>query len=356
VCLIQPIHKFSISFLHRACLFPPVACRLFSLNEADHYRTHCLACASELEQKSSDLPTLTCKNKDCSKRYVIMSRESVAEASCVDPQFELCDEPAEEEFVSDSVLSIGSPGPIDVVSSEGTHRIVDGGASAHESIVLRTRSSTPFFSDSGADKSPLSTTTEGVDDMLRRTFLVQASSSTIKAGLVDQPSASTPEHAVSHDHADANLLHAEEVLDYLRSFAVNEDSPFLPYLHSPTKPLPVVAVRAIIHRAQQLLAEEPRVLTVSEDVRVFSDIHGNFKDLLVWQRLFWPDGVAALEGSVLWLGDYVDRGLNSVEVVLYMLAQKVPTRIASLFAHSLFAAADAGMFFADPPRPRPAHR
>ncbi len=346
-------HKFSASFFHRACLFVPIACRLFSLKEADHYRTHCLACASELEQKRSDVPTLTCKN--CSTRYVIMSRESCAGASCVDPQFELCDEPADDECVSDSVLSIGNPGLIDVMSSEGTHRIVDSGASAHESIVLRTRSSTLFLSDSGADKSPLSPTTEeGVDDMLRRTFLVQASSSSIKAGLVDQPSASTFEHAVSHDHADANLLHAEEVLEYLRSFAVNEDSPFLPYLHSPAKPLPVVAVRAIIHRAQQLLAEEPRVLTVSENVRVFSDIHGNFKDLLVWQRLFWPDGVAALEGSVLWLGDYVDRGLNSVEVLLYMLAQKVPARIVSLLAHPLFAAADH--VFCQPPRPRPVHR
>ena len=196
--------------------------------------------------------------------------------------------------------------------------------------------------------------------MLRRTFLVQASALNIKAGLVEQPSASTPEHAISHDHSNANLLHAEEVLDYVRSFAVKKRFAVSPLFaladQASARVTPVVAVRAVIHRVQQLLAEEPRVLTVFEDVRVFSDVHGNFKDLLVWQRLCWPDGVAALEGSVLWLGDYVDRGLNSVEVDIYMLAQKVPTRIASLLAHSSFASADTSMVFADPPRPRPVHR
>jgi hypothetical protein len=230
-------------------------------------------------------------------------------------------------FDSDVALSIGNPGHIDVESSDGTHRIISGGSSAHESIILRTRSSQNSFTAStpSADESPADVSTaEGLDEALCSKFLVKATSSGIKSGLAVGPAPPTECSAVDV-HSSPDAAHADQVLDYLRSFTVNEDeeSPFLPFLHSPSKPLPIDAIRAIILRAQQLFAEEPRVLAVPEDVRVFSDIHGNFKDLLIWQRLFWPEGAALLQGSVLWLGDYVDRGLNSVEVLLYMLAQKV---------------------------------
>jgi hypothetical protein len=322
----RPIRTFFAS-LH-SCF---VLGRLFSLNAADHCRTHCPLCPNELVQQNSDLPTLTCQS--CNKRYVIVSREAVADLSYVDPQFELKelrDSPYDDEFSGDSVLSIGSPGPIDVQSSEGTHCIVTSGASAHESIVLRTRSSQPFCFENVADNSSLSLASEEfVDEALSHTFLVKASSSSVKAGLAAVSSSSSREASVDSVPADPDTVHVEEVLEYLRSFVVNEDSHVLPYLHSPSKALPLNSVRAIIRRALELFAAEPRVLTVSGNVRIFSDIHGNFKDLLIWQRLFWPDGVASLEGSVLWLGDYVDRGLNSVEVLLYMLAQKVVARPAS---------------------------
>ncbi len=280
-------------------------------------------------QENSETPTLTCK--PCSRRYLVSSRQGPSEAFCADPQFVLCQAPDDSCFFSDEALSIGNPGHIDVESSDGTHRIVSGGSSAHESIILRTRSSRNSFTGSADDDAPADVTTvEGLDEALRGRYLVKATSTCIRAGLAE-PAPPLPETRAGDGHSP-DTAHADEVLDYLRSFTVNEDeeSPFLPFLHSPSKPLPVDAIRALILRAQQLFAEEPRVLAVPEDVRVFSDIHGNFKDLLIWQRLFWPDGAALLQGSVLWLGDYVDRGLNSVEVLLYMLAQKVFVTLASL--------------------------
>lgn len=293
-------------------------------------------------QQHSDVPTLTCQR--CDKRYVIASREAFAVDSSVDPQFELkelCDSSDNDEFSSDAVLSIGSPGPIDVLSSEGTHSIVSSSAAAFEGVVLRTRSSQPFctIANSSANSSLLCLASEqGIDEELRRTFLVKATSLSVKAGLAAEASASTLQASDVITPSDPDVAYAEQVLEYLRSFVADDDSPAHPFLHSPSKPLPTDAVRAIIKRAEQLFADEPRVLTVSENVRVFSDIHGNFKDLLVWQRLFWPDGVASLEGSVLWLGDYVDRGLNSVEVLLYMLAQKVSARLVSSWSFSFVAA------------------
>jgi hypothetical protein len=297
--------------------------RLFSLNAADHYRTHCPLCDIELAQLSSDMPTLTCKQ--CSRRYLVTARgsSSAAQDLCADPQFELCAAPDDGFFEDDSALSIGNPGPIDVEGGDGVHRTFSGGTSAHESIILRTRSSVPFCAGEALPAA------DAIDDALTSKFLLKATSSGIKAGLAAQPAAPPPDAAACAAETDPDVSHAEEVLQYLRSFATNEDSDFIPFLHSPSKPMPVDSVRAIIRRAQELFAQEPRVLLVPDEVRVFSDIHGNFKDLLIWQRLFWPDGAAALQGSVLWLGDYVDRGLNSVEVLLYMLAQKVFIRPCS---------------------------
>ena len=156
MCFIQPIHKYSISFLHRARLFPSVACRFFFTERGGslpHALPRLRIRARAKEQQCAHVDVQE-QGLVSPKRRVFMSLESVAEAFCVDPQFEICDKLAEEKFVGDSVPSIGSPGPIDVVSSEGTHHLVDGGASAHESIVLRTRSSGCAYPDSGADKSP----------------------------------------------------------------------------------------------------------------------------------------------------------------------------------------------------------
>jgi hypothetical protein len=233
-------------------------------------------------------------------------------------------------FEDDSALSIGNPGPIDVMDSDGVHRTISCGTSAHESIILRTRSSRIFSSDSADAALPDAITEEDIDHALMSKFLLKASSSCIKAGLAAQPTSPLPAAAACAAEADGDTMHAEEVLQYLRSFETNEFSDVRPFLHSPSKPMPIDSIRAIIRRAQDLFAQEPRVLHVSGEVRVLSDIHGNFRDLLIWQRLFWPDGAASLQGSVLWLGDYVDRGLNSVEVLLYMLAQKVVISPSSL--------------------------
>jgi hypothetical protein len=260
----------------------------------------------------------------------------------------------EDSSVSDdSCLSIGGPGFIDVENSNGVHRIVSGGASAHEGIILRTKSSRTVPSDCAVDASSVSAVNEQhIDDVLRVKFLVKSTSSRIMAGAFEASDASTSK-VFSGDapvdpsisHSDPYIAHADEILAYLRAFTANEGSPHTPFLHSPSKPLPIAAIRAVVRRAQDIFTREPRVLVVPDDARVFSDIHGNFKDLLIWHRLFWPDGVAALQGSVVWLGDYVDRGLNSVEVLLYMLAQKVASSFNLTIVPSLLATVLAGALF-----------
>lgn len=52
-------------------------------------------------------------------------------------------------------------------------------------------------------------------------------------------------------------------------------------------------------------------------------MHGNLSDLEFFATHVWPLGVALTAGSFLFLGDYVDRGLCSFEVLVYLVAQKV---------------------------------
>lgn len=54
-----------------------------------------------------------------------------------------------------------------------------------------------------------------------------------------------------------------------------------------------------------------------------ADIHGNYEDLLYLGQRMWPCGVKNTPGQFLFLGDYVDRGPNSPEVVAFLLAHKL---------------------------------
>ena len=79
--------------------------------------------------------------------------------------------------------------------------------------------------------------------------------------------------------------------------------------------------------AQEVLEAEPTLLELSAPVKIFGDIHGQFADLM---RLFDQFGAPSRDqgGDInildyLFLGDYVDRGKHSLEVICLLLALKV---------------------------------
>lgn len=84
-------------------------------------------------------------------------------------------------------------------------------------------------------------------------------------------------------------------------------------------------VKDLCEKAKELLIEESNVQRVDAPVTVCGDVHGQFDDLM---ELFKTGGISP-KTNYLFMGDFVDRGFNSVETFLLLLALKVryPDRI-----------------------------
>lgn len=79
------------------------------------------------------------------------------------------------------------------------------------------------------------------------------------------------------------------------------------------------AAISLVTQASALLKAEPNLLELKYPITVCGDLHGQFFDLI---RLFEVGGDPK-DTQYLFLGDYVDRGCFSTEVVFYLYALKI---------------------------------
>lgn len=80
--------------------------------------------------------------------------------------------------------------------------------------------------------------------------------------------------------------------------------------------------------AEEIIANQPMVLTVKAPLKIFGDIHGQFTDLMTFFALYGcphengePKDIEHYD--YVFLGDFVDRGNHSLETICLLLALKV---------------------------------
>lgn len=83
--------------------------------------------------------------------------------------------------------------------------------------------------------------------------------------------------------------------------------------------LPERQITQLCHASRDVFISQPILLELEAPLKIVGDVHGQYYDLL---RLFEYGGFPP-EANYLFLGDYVDRGKQSLETVCLLLAFKV---------------------------------
>ena len=76
---------------------------------------------------------------------------------------------------------------------------------------------------------------------------------------------------------------------------------------------------AICQRAREVFLSQPALIELDAPVKIVGDVHGQYTDLI---RMFEMCGFPPM-ANYLFLGDYVDRGKQSLETILLLLCYKL---------------------------------
>jgi serine/threonine-protein phosphatase PP1 catalytic subunit len=78
-------------------------------------------------------------------------------------------------------------------------------------------------------------------------------------------------------------------------------------------------IAAVCQAAREVFLNQPTLIELSPPVKIVGDVHGQYSDLI---RLFEMCGFPPA-ANYLFLGDYVDRGKQSLETILLLLCYKI---------------------------------
>ena len=78
-------------------------------------------------------------------------------------------------------------------------------------------------------------------------------------------------------------------------------------------------IKLLINKCKEIFVKQPVFLELEAPIAILGDIHGQYSDLL---RLFDYGGYPP-KSNYLFLGDYVDRGKNSIETICLLMCYKI---------------------------------
>ncbi|KAG8636791.1 serine/threonine-protein phosphatase PP1 isozyme 3 isoform X2 [Manihot esculenta] len=84
-------------------------------------------------------------------------------------------------------------------------------------------------------------------------------------------------------------------------------------------PLSETEIRQLCITSREIFLRQPNLLELEAPIKICGDIHGQYSDLL---KLFEYGGLPP-RANYLFLGDYVDRGKQSLETICLLLAYKI---------------------------------
>ncbi|KAG2330442.1 hypothetical protein Bca52824_001622 [Brassica carinata] len=84
-----------------------------------------------------------------------------------------------------------------------------------------------------------------------------------------------------------------------------------------------VEIRQLCSASKEVFLSQPNLLELEAPIKICGDVHGQFPDLL---RLFEYGGYPPA-ANYLFLGDYVDRGKQSIETICLLLAYKLKYKL-----------------------------
>lgn len=89
--------------------------------------------------------------------------------------------------------------------------------------------------------------------------------------------------------------------------------------YSKSLPIKPEELTQLLQLSRNLLLNQPTLIELNPPVKIVGDVHGQYSDLI---RLFDMSGFPP-QSNYLFLGDYVDRGKQSLETILLLLCYKL---------------------------------